>query len=75
MNDHLDVADVDNIAFRLECGVRMFFSVHLHLEGGLDRAEDVAPAVFGAYDYLSALVQELRQLIDGNPADKKEVTA
>ena len=71
---HLSVADVDDIAFRLECGVKVLFSIHIELESGDSHAKDVAPAVYGAYDHLSMLVKELRQLLDGNPEGENVTT-
>lgn len=69
----LSVADVDDIAFRLECGVKVLFSIHIELESGDSHAKDVAPAVYGAYGHLAMLVQELRQLLDAPPESEEEV--
>lgn len=56
--------DVDDIQFRLSCGIWALNAVHTAMEFGPYPADTYTDAIFGIYDYLSDINAELRDGID-----------
>lgn len=61
--------EMDDICFRLSCGVGMVAAVHECIEHGDLKSESYSDALFGAYDYLSDLVKEMRNTLDSAYAE------
>lgn len=61
--------EMDDICFRLSCGVGMVMAVHECIEHGDLKSESYSDALFGAYDYLSDLVKEMRNTLDSAYAE------
>ena len=66
------LGEMDDICFRLSCGVGMVMAVHECIERGDLKSESYSDALFGAYDYLSNLVKEMRGVIDSSLAEARE---
>lgn len=68
--------DADDIQFRMSCGIAAVGAVHEVMESGASTAESYVDALYGAYDYLHMLNNELRRAIDAasghdDPCDKE----
>ena len=58
------LADLDDLHFRLSCGVGLIGAVHECIEHGAFKSEAYVDALFGAYDYLDDLVKQMKEVID-----------
>jgi len=65
------IGDVDDIQFRLSCGIDAVCSIHEAMENGSFTAEGHLDALYGAYDYLRMLNDMLRETVDGLLAEIK----
>lgn len=66
------MCEMDDICFRLSCGVGMIAAVHECIEHGDFQEISYADALFGAYDYMSGLVKEMRSVIDSSFSEARE---
>lgn len=70
------LCEMDDICFRMSCGVGLISAVHECIEHGDFQERAYADALFGAFDYMSGLVKEMRTVIDSSFSEgKKEVKA
>lgn len=67
------VADLDDIQFRMSCGIDAVCAIHEAMETGDFTAESHLDALYGAYDHLHMLNDRLRQIVDGMCAEEKAV--
>ena len=58
------IQDVDDIQFRMSCGIGAVFAIHEAMGSGTLTAETHLDALYGAYDYLHILNDQLRQIVD-----------
>ncbi len=58
------LGDVDEIQFRLSCGITMLGAIHTAMEEGSFAADSYLDAICCVYDYLSDVSKELRQGIN-----------
>lgn len=56
--------DVDDIQFRLSCGIGALLAVHTAMESGPSDPKCSFDALFGVYDYLGMLNNQLHECID-----------
>ena len=62
VNMFCTLSEVDEIQFRLSCGIAALNAIHLAMtEGSLEVGPD---ALYGVYDYLAGVNKELRREID-----------
>ena len=69
------MCDLDDIQFRMECGVGILEALHECVEHGELEAQSYADALFGAYDYLSGLTREMRTAVDDLFSERKAAAA
>lgn len=67
-NRSLDIANLDDLSYRLTCGVALADAVQELIGSGGDRAEEYASALFGAVLYLRGIDQELRAFVEAAAA-------
>lgn len=53
------------IKYRLSCADHMVLSVHMCVESGEFDSEIYADAIYGAYEYLHSIIDELSEVIVG----------
>lgn len=58
------LSDMDDLQFRVECGVNMISALHECIEHGDFQPRNYANALYGAWDYLDSLSREMRNRID-----------
>lgn len=58
------LATIDDVQFRLSCGIDAICSIHTAMTEGPFCADGYGNAIFGAVDYLRVLNEELRECID-----------
>lgn len=58
------LAEIDDVQFRLSCGIDTMRSIHTAMTEGPFRAGGYGNAIFGATEYLRVLNEELRECID-----------
>lgn len=66
------LGEMDDICFRLSCGVGMVMAVHECLERGDFQERAYADALYGTFDYMSGPVKEMRGIIDSSLAEARE---
>ena len=75
------LGDADNIQFRIKCGIDILGAIQEVMECGKNDISNYTDAVYGVYDYLSSLNDELRESIEAcfeeerENADKEEAVA
>lgn len=57
--------DADDIQFRLSCGIGALSAIHTAMESGPFEPTNLLDALFGVYDYLGMLNDQLRGCING----------
>lgn len=55
---------MDDICFRMSCAVGLIEAVHECIEHGYNESESYSDALYGASDYLSGLVDEMRGVVN-----------
>lgn len=58
------LSDMDDLQFRVECGVDIVSALHECIEHGDFQPRNYANALYGAYVYLNSLSEEMRSRID-----------
>ena len=58
------LSDMDDLQFRVKCGVNMISALHECNEHGDFQPRSYADALYGAWDYLDSLSREMRSHID-----------
>ena len=69
MKKNVNMAELDNLAFRLGCAVRALCATHDAMESGGFEPKTYIPAIFGNYNHLDTLVKELRGMIEDDPRE------
>ncbi len=62
MLKQVNAGDLDDVHFRLVCAASMINAVHSAMTSGDFETHDFTDALYGAYDYLYGLVEELKTL-------------
>ena len=60
----VNMGDLDDLCFRLECGIRMADAVHDAMTSGPNAVENYTDALYGACLYLDSIRGEFRNCID-----------
>lgn len=72
MKECVDVAELDELTYRLECAVQALSVTHDAMENGGFAAKTYSPAILSNYLYLDILVKELRGMIEDAPKETTE---
>ena len=56
---------VDDLNFRLACGVNLLVSLHEAMEYGTLGAEAYKDGLFGAFEYIDCIREEIQAAVDG----------
>ena len=59
------INEVDDLNFKLGCGVTILSAIHDAMERGNLDAICYKDGLFGAYDYISAIQEQIQAVIDG----------
>lgn len=69
MKKSVSMAELDNLAYRLECAVAALSVTHGAMTSGGFDLKAYIPAIFSHYNYLTILVDELRGMIEDDPRE------
>ena len=59
------VNKVEDLAFKLACGVNLLSALHEAIEYGKTDAESYKDGLFGAYEYISDIQEQIQAVVDG----------
>ena len=55
--------DLDDLQYRMHCGVDILYAVHECMESGTSNAKDYTDALFGACLYMESISKEIESLV------------
>ena len=55
---------VDDPNFKLACGANLLSAIHTAIECGQVEADSYKDGLFGAYDYISTIQEEIQAVLD-----------
>ena len=55
---------VDDLNFKLACGVNLLSAIHEAMECGQMEASSYTNGLFGVYDYISTIQEEIQAVLD-----------
>lgn len=67
MPEYKTIHDLDDAGFRLKCAVDVIGVIHTAMECGAFQSEEYRDALYGAYDHLRNLCDEIRMCVEGGP--------
>ena len=69
MKKSVNMAELDNLAYQLECAVMALCATHEAMVNGGFGLKTYTTAIFSHYNYLTILVDELRGMIEDDPRE------
>lgn len=68
------LGDADSVQYRMKCGIDILGAIQEAMECGKSDISAYIDAVYGIYDYLFSLNDELRESIDACFEEQRETT-
>ena len=69
MKKSVNMAELDSLAYQLECAVAALNVTHEAMTSGGFALKTYIPAIFSHYNYLTILVDELHGMIEDDPKE------
>ena len=58
------INEVDDLNFKLVCGANILSAIHMAIECGGMEADSYRDSLFGAYDYISTIQEQIQAVLD-----------